>query len=41
MSHRANAVVILMVLGYPDEQPEARPRKELSEIVYHDKFGNK
>ncbi len=31
--------VILMPLGYPDEQPEARPRKELSEIVFKDKFG--
>ena len=35
------AVVILMVLGYPDEQPDARPRKELSEIVFKDKFGSK
>ena len=33
------AVVILMVLGYPDEQPQARPRKELSEVVFKDKFG--
>ncbi|MBM2824468.1 MAG: nitroreductase [Dehalococcoidales bacterium] len=31
--------VILMVLGYPDEQPEARPRKEMAEIVFKDKFG--
>jgi nitroreductase len=31
--------VILMVLGYPDEQPEARPRKELSEVVFRNKFG--
>ncbi len=33
------ACVILMVLGYPDEQPAARPRKEISEIVFKNKFG--
>lgn len=33
------ACVIFMVLGYPDEQPEARPRKELSEFVFKNKFG--
>ena len=31
--------VILLPLGYPDEQPEAKPRKELSEIVFKNKFG--
>ena len=31
--------VALLPLGYPDEQPEARPRKELSEIIFKDKFG--
>jgi nitroreductase len=31
--------VILMVLGYPDEQPAARPRKEMKEIVFKNKFG--
>jgi nitroreductase len=30
--------VILMVLGYPDEQPESRPRKEVSQLVFRDKF---
>ena len=33
--------VILMPLGYPNEQPEARPRKDLSETVFKDKFGVK
>lgn len=33
------AFVILMTLGYPDEQPEARPRKDLSDVVFKDKFG--
>ena len=33
-------VVSMTPLGYPDEQPEARPRKELSEIVFHDKYGS-
>jgi nitroreductase len=33
------ACVILMVLGYPDEHPEARPRKEMTELVFKDKFG--
>ena len=31
--------VILLPLGYPDEQPEARQRKEISEIVFKNKFG--
>ena len=26
-------------LGYPDQEPKARPRKELSELVFYDKFG--
>ena len=33
------ACVILMVLGYPDEQPEARPRKSISEVVFSERFG--
>jgi nitroreductase len=33
------AVVAMTPLGYPDEEPKARPRKELSEIVFYDKFG--
>lgn len=33
------ACVILMVLGYPDEQPFPRPKKELAEIVFLNKFG--
>lgn len=32
-------VVALTPLGYPDQEPEPRPRKELSEIVLYDKFG--
>ncbi len=32
-------VVSVTPLGYPDEQPAARPRKELSEVVFHDKYG--
>ena len=34
-------VVAITPLGYPDEQPEAKPRKELSEIIFHDRFGSK
>ncbi|MBA7476389.1 NADPH-flavin oxidoreductase [subsurface metagenome] len=33
------AVVTMTPLGYPDESPKARPRKELNEIVFYDKFG--
>jgi len=33
------AVVSMTPLGYPDEEPGPRPRKELSEIVFYDKFG--
>jgi nitroreductase len=35
------AVVAMTPLGYPDEVPAGRPRKELSEIVFYEKFGNK
>jgi nitroreductase len=34
-------VVSMTPLGYPDEDPGPRPRKELSEMVFHDKFGVK
>jgi nitroreductase len=34
-------VVEMTPLGYPEFQPNARPRKELSEIVFYDKFGQK
>ena len=33
-------VVSMTPLGYPDEAPEVRPRKELSEIVFYDKYGS-
>ena len=33
------ACVLLLPTGYADEQPEARPRKEMSEIVFKNKFG--
>jgi nitroreductase len=32
-------VVALTPLGYPDEAPEARPRKAMSEIVFYNRFG--
>ena len=33
------ACVLLLPIGYADEQPEARPRKDISEIVFKNKFG--
>jgi nitroreductase len=33
------AVVSMTPLGYPDQEPNPRPRKELAEIVFYDKFG--
>jgi len=33
------AVVELMPLGYPDEQPPPRPRKELAGMVFYEKYG--
>ncbi len=33
-------VVALTPLGYPDEEPAVRPRKELSEVVFYDKYGS-
>jgi len=36
----ANFYVVAMTpLGYPEFQPNARPRKALSEIVFYEKFG--
>jgi nitroreductase len=32
------ACVIFMVLGYPDEQPVAPPRKNIKELVFKNKF---
>ncbi len=34
-------VTVGMALGYPDESPEARPRKELKELVHWNKFGER
>jgi len=28
-------------LGYPNEQPRVIPRKELSEIIFYEKYGQK
>jgi len=35
------AMVLLLPLGYPDEEPEAPPRKELSELVFHESYGQR
>ena len=32
-------VVVMTPLGYPDQEATFRPRKELSEIVFYDRFG--
>jgi nitroreductase len=34
------AVVEMTPLGYPIDQPGPRPRKDLNEIIFYDKFGN-
>ena len=34
------AIVAMTPLGYPAEEPAAKPRKELSEIVMQEKFGS-
>jgi len=34
-------VVEMTPLGYPDEEPEAKPRRGLSESVFYDKYGVK
>jgi len=31
-------VVAITPLGYPDQEPKVRPRRELSQTVFHDKF---
>jgi nitroreductase len=35
------AIVEMTPLGYPEYQPNPRPRKELSEIVFQEKYGKK
>ncbi len=35
-----HAVVEMMPLGYPDEEPKAPARKELKDFVFQDNFGN-
>ena len=34
-------VVVMTPLGYPGQEPQIRPRKELSEIVFYDSFGKR
>ncbi len=34
-------VVEMTPLGYPDQEPQARPRKELSEIVSYESYGRR
>jgi nitroreductase len=34
-------VVSMTPLGYPDEEPAARPRKGLSEVVFYEKYGSR
>jgi nitroreductase len=34
-------LVALIPVGYPDESPQAPPRKRLSDMVYRDVYGNK
>ncbi|MDY6958044.1 MAG: nitroreductase family protein [Halobacteriota archaeon] len=34
-------VVILLTIGYPDEEPRMRPRLDLSEIVFGEEYGKK
>jgi nitroreductase len=33
------AIVEMTPVGYPDEKPQPRPRKPLSELLYRDRFG--
>jgi len=35
------AVVSMTPMGYPDEEPKAPPRKELSELVFHESYSQK
>lgn len=32
-------VTVCLTVGYPEESPEARPRKPLEELVHHDRYG--
>jgi nitroreductase len=34
-------IVSVVALGYPDEAPKPRPRKELEEVVFYERFGQK
>ncbi len=37
---KGRQVTVCMALGYPDDEPEARPRKDLSELVSWNTYGN-
>lgn len=34
-------VVLMIPLGYPDQEPKVRPRQELADIVYYESYGKK
>ncbi|MEM2440459.1 MAG: nitroreductase family protein, partial [Candidatus Bathyarchaeia archaeon] len=34
-------IVSVVALGYPDEDPKPRPRKELEEVTFYERFGQK
>lgn len=33
--------VTMTPLGYPDQEPKARPRRELSELLFYDRYGQR
>jgi nitroreductase len=35
------AVTACMTLGYPDEEPDARPRKPAEELFHRDRYGTR
>jgi len=38
---RDKVLVAVLALGYPDEEPEPKPRKPLEELVHYERYGNR
>lgn len=38
---REMSVILLLSIGYPDMQPNVRPRKSVEDICYNEKYGEK
>jgi nitroreductase len=38
---KGKVITVCMAIGYPDESPEARPRKAMEELFHYDQYGKR